>query len=98
MSRRVMGAVDRIGAPRRGSFREDGAGMAGARKSATVVASLGALVVAPVVVGIAVTVVRLLGTGHPDAGWSAVINSDAAALYHGQGLFNDPNVGYSGMY
>lgn len=56
------------------------------------------LVAAPVVAGVLLTLGRLLTEPHPDVGWPAVINSDAAALVTGQGIYNDPDSGYSGMF
>jgi hypothetical protein len=52
----------------------------------------------PVAIGVIATLVHLLGAAHPDVGWSAGVNSDASALVTGQGVFNDPNLGYSGMF
>lgn len=53
---------------------------------------------ATVLGGIAVSVVALVGTAHPDAQYGATVNSDAAALLLGQPLYQDPTVGYSGNF
>jgi hypothetical protein len=51
----------------------------------------------PVLWGIAVSIVRLLGTAHPDLSWATTVNSDAEALYLGMPLHRDPATGYTGQ-
>lgn len=50
----------------------------------------------PVALGIAISVVRLLGTAHPDLGWTTIVNNDAEALYLGHTLYQNPAHGYTG--
>jgi hypothetical protein len=51
----------------------------------------------PVAIGIAVSLIRLLGTAHPDLGWATTVNSDAEELYLGHTLYQDPAHGYTGQ-
>jgi hypothetical protein len=51
----------------------------------------------PVLLGIVVSFVRLLGTEVPDLGWATTVNSDAEQLFLGHTLYQDPNVGYTGQ-
>ncbi|MGI8441125.1 MAG: hypothetical protein ACR2NV_13195 [Thermoleophilaceae bacterium] len=51
----------------------------------------------PVLGGVAVSLVRLLATGDPDAKFGTTVNADAAALWLGQPLYQDPGDGYSGI-
>jgi hypothetical protein len=52
---------------------------------------------APVAFGIAVSVVRLLGTRHPYLGWATTVNNDAEELYLGHTLYQNPAHGYTGQ-
>jgi hypothetical protein len=52
---------------------------------------------APVAIGIAISVVRLLGSAHPDLGWATTVNSDAEELYLGHTLYQNPAHGYTGQ-
>jgi hypothetical protein len=51
----------------------------------------------PVLLGIGVSIVRLLSVGHPDLGWATTVNSDAEALYLGIPIHQDPADGYTGQ-
>jgi hypothetical protein len=51
----------------------------------------------PVLLGLVVSFVHLLGTGTPDLGWATTVNSDAEALWLGQPLHQDPAAGYTGQ-
>jgi hypothetical protein len=51
----------------------------------------------PVVLGILISTVRLLGTRYPDLGWATTVNSDAEELYLGHTLYQNPAHGYSGL-
>lgn len=55
------------------------------------------LVGAPVVLGIAISIVRLIGTAYPDLGSAVSVNSDAEALYLGHAIYQSPAYGYTGM-
>jgi hypothetical protein len=50
----------------------------------------------PVALGIAISVIRLLGTGYPDLGAATLVNSDAEQLYLGHTLYQNPAHGYTG--
>jgi hypothetical protein len=50
----------------------------------------------PVALGIAISVIRLIGTPYPDLGWATTIKSDAEELYLGHTLFQNPAHGYTG--
>jgi hypothetical protein len=50
----------------------------------------------PVVVGISVSVARLLSTPYPDLGWATLVNNDAQQLYLGHTLYQNPAHGYTG--
>ncbi len=52
---------------------------------------------APIVLGIAVSVVRLVGVRYPDLGWATTVNSDAEELYLGHTLYQNPAHGYTGQ-
>ncbi len=56
-----------------------------------------ALFAVPVLGGIGVSLVRLVLTENPTADFSSTVNDDAAALYLGQPLYQDPDQGYSGI-
>ncbi len=47
--------------------------------------------------GIAISVIRLLGTAHPDLGGAGTINNDAEQLYLGHTIYQDPAHGYTGQ-
>ncbi|HEY3960333.1 MAG TPA: hypothetical protein VGL68_07475 [Solirubrobacteraceae bacterium] len=51
----------------------------------------------PVVLGIVVSVVRLLGFRYPYLGWATTVNSDAEELYLGHTLYQSPAHGYTGQ-
>jgi hypothetical protein len=51
----------------------------------------------PVVLGIVVSIVRLLGVRYPDLGWATTVNSDAEELYLGHTLYQNPAHGYTGQ-
>jgi hypothetical protein len=51
----------------------------------------------PVLLGILVSIVRLLGVQHLDLGWATTVNSDAEALYVGEAIHRDPADGYTGQ-
>jgi hypothetical protein len=51
---------------------------------------------APVVLGILVSVIRLLGLRYPNLGWATTVNSDAEELYLGHTLYQNPAHGYTG--
>jgi hypothetical protein len=51
----------------------------------------------PVLLGIAVTVVRLLGVAYPYLGWSSTTNGDPEMLYLGHTIYQSPAHGYTGM-
>ena len=57
-----------------------------------------ALFAVPVLGGIGVTLVRLLLTDHAEADFSPTVSDDAAALFLGQPLYQDPDQGYSGIF
>jgi hypothetical protein len=50
----------------------------------------------PVVLGIAISVIRLLGTAYPELGWATTVNSDAEELYLGHTIYQNPAHGYTG--
>jgi hypothetical protein len=50
----------------------------------------------PVALGIAISVIRLLGTGYPDLGWATTVNSDGEELYLGHTIYQNPAHGYTG--
>jgi hypothetical protein len=52
---------------------------------------------APVALGIAVSVIRLLGIRYPNLGWATTVNSDAEELYLGHTLYQNPAHGYTGQ-
>jgi hypothetical protein len=52
---------------------------------------------APVLLGIAVSLIRLLGVRYPDLGWATTVNSDAEQLYLGHTLYQNPAHGYTGQ-
>jgi hypothetical protein len=51
----------------------------------------------PVAIGIAISVIRLLGTAYPNLGWATTVNSDAEELYLGHTLYQNPAHGYTGQ-
>ena len=51
----------------------------------------------PVLAGIGLTLASLLATDYPDPGPGQQVNTDAAALYLGQPLYQDPAEGYTGI-
>jgi hypothetical protein len=51
----------------------------------------------PVVLGIAVSVIRLLGVRYPSLAWATTVNSDAEELYLGHTLYQSPAHGYTGQ-
>ncbi len=51
----------------------------------------------PVVLGIAVSFVRLLAVRYPYLGWATTVNSDAEELYLGHTLYQNPAHGYTGQ-
>jgi hypothetical protein len=51
----------------------------------------------PVLTGVGISLVRLLATADPDAKFGTTVNADAAALWLGQPLYQDPAGGYSGI-
>ncbi len=51
----------------------------------------------PVVLGIALSVIRLLGVRYPDLGWATTVNSDAEQLYLGHTIYQNPDHGYTGL-
>jgi hypothetical protein len=51
----------------------------------------------PVVLGIVISIIRLLGTRYPDLGWATTVNSDAEELYLGHTLYQNPGHGYTGL-
>jgi hypothetical protein len=55
------------------------------------------LIAVPALVSLGVTLLRALGTAHPDLGFSTAVNSDAEAFYLGQAIDRDPADGYSGQ-
>lgn len=48
-------------------------------------------------IGIAISIVRLLGTAYPNLGWATTVNSDAEELYLGHTLYQNPAHGYTGQ-
>jgi hypothetical protein len=52
---------------------------------------------APIVLGIATSFVRLIGTRYPYLGWATAVNSDAEELYLGHTLYQNPAHGYTGQ-
>lgn len=48
-------------------------------------------------IGIAISVIRLLGTAYPNLGWATTVNSDAEELYLGHTLYQNPAHGYTGQ-
>jgi hypothetical protein len=50
-----------------------------------------------VAIGIAISVIRLLGTAYPNLGWATTVNSDAEELYLGHTLYQNPAHGYTGQ-
>lgn len=70
----------------------------GAELAAKLAASLAPLLFAvPVVLGIAVSLVRLARTSDPTFGTFASVNEDAHALALGEALYQDPTDGYTGL-
>ncbi len=51
----------------------------------------------PVLGGAAISLGRLISTADPDAEFGNTVNADAAALYLGQPLYQDPQEGYTGI-
>ncbi len=51
----------------------------------------------PVLVGVAVTLARLLTSSHPDIGYATTPNSDAEVLFLGHTIYQDPDDGYTGQ-
>lgn len=51
----------------------------------------------PVLLGIAVSAIRLLGLRYPDLGWATTVNNDAEELYLGHTLYQNPAHGYTGQ-
>ena len=51
---------------------------------------------APVLLGIAVTLARLLTSSHPDIGYATTPNSDAEVLFLGHTIYQDPDDGLHG--
>jgi hypothetical protein len=52
---------------------------------------------APIVLGLVVSVVRLLGNPYPYLGWATTVNNDAEELYLGHTLYQNPAHGYTGQ-
>jgi len=52
---------------------------------------------APVLLGVAVSAVRLAATAHPSADFGVTVNADARALSLGSPLYQDPDKGYTGI-
>jgi hypothetical protein len=52
---------------------------------------------APVLLGIAVSLIRLLGVRYPNLGWATTVNNDAEQLYLGHTLYQNPAHGYTGQ-
>jgi len=50
----------------------------------------------PVVAGVVVSLVRLVGSAHPAAAWSNVTNGSTAALFVGSDVYQDPARGFTG--
>jgi len=51
----------------------------------------------PVLLGIVVSLARLLGLRYPYLGWATTVNSDAEQLYLGHTLYQSPAHGYTGQ-
>jgi hypothetical protein len=51
----------------------------------------------PVMLGIAISVIRLTGTAYPNLGWATTVNSDAEMLYLGHTIYQNPAHGYTGL-
>jgi hypothetical protein len=52
---------------------------------------------APVILGVATSAVRLIGTRYPYLNWATAVNSDAEELYLGHTLYQNPAHGYTGQ-
>ena len=80
---------------------EPGAGRAapsaGRGRLHRVLALVPLLFAAPVIGGIVLSLARLFATADPAVQYASTINDDAAALYLGQPLYQDPDEGYSGI-
>jgi hypothetical protein len=51
----------------------------------------------PVVLGIVRSVANMLGTSYPYLGWATTVNADAAELYLGHTIYQNPADGYTGL-
>jgi hypothetical protein len=67
------------------------------RWTATLLRVVPIIFAVPVLWGIAISVVRLLGTPDIDLGWATTVNSDGEAVYLGLPLHQDPSDGYTGQ-
>ena len=54
------------------------------------------LVAVPVLIGIAVSILRLRGAAYPSGIWSTATNASATAVYLGDAVYQDPAKGFSG--
>ena len=80
---------------RRGSGLRESGGRAARGGVSSLLLTSPLLFGVPVALGIAISVIRLLGTAHPDLGPETAVFNDAEQLYLGHGLYHDPASGYA---